>query len=97
MGCEQGNRLVPYLAERIGRSYRCPVPDPAMHAEEDKLAGDAVSRWEDIEQQRMQQWQAEKLTDLFTSPAMSSLRDVDPPVEFSGNIRSEPIITRLFA
>ena len=89
--------LAPYLAERIERAYRCPVPDPAMHAEEDRLAGDAVNRWEDIEQQRMQQWQADKLTDLFTSPAMASLRDVDPPVEFSGNIRSEQIITRLFA
>jgi hypothetical protein len=87
--------LAPQLSQRIERAYRCPVPDPAMRAEENKLASDAVNRWETIEQQRMQQWQSDKLSELFTSPAMSSLRDVDPPVEFSGNVRSDQIISRL--
>lgn len=87
--------LIPHLASRIERAFRCPIPDPSMAAAEQKLVDDALSRWENVERQRMQQWQAEWLTDLFTMPAMTSLRDVDPPVEFtSGNI-SGLILTRL--
>lgn len=89
--------LMPHLKTRIERAYRCPVPNPAMASEEQKLVDDALARWENVERQRMQQWQAEWLTDLFTSPAMTSLRDVDPPVEFSGGNRALLIIDRLQA
>jgi hypothetical protein len=77
--------LTTRITERVARSYRCPVPDLASAADEERLVADALRRW-DVERQRMEQWQAEWLTDLFTSPAMTSLRDVDRPVEFtSGN------------
>lgn len=85
------------LTRRIARAFSCPVPDAALPGEEARLVADAVARWEDVERQRMQQWQAEWMTDLFTSPAMTSLRDVDPPVEFSGGNKAEQIRTRLFA
>jgi hypothetical protein len=87
--------LIPQLAHRIEHAYRCPVPDQAMAADEQKLVDDALTRWEDIERPRMQQFQAEWLTDLFTRSAMTSLRDVDVPVEFSGGPRSEQIVSRL--
>jgi hypothetical protein len=67
----------------------------AMAAEEQKLIDDALERWESVERQRMQQWQAEWITELFTTPAMTSLRDVEPPVVFSGGPRSDQIISRL--
>jgi hypothetical protein len=66
-----------------------------MVVDEQKLVDDALDRWENVERQRMQQWQAEWLTDLFTTPAMTSLRDVNPPVEFSGGSRAGQIIARL--
>jgi hypothetical protein len=87
--------LIPHLRARIERAYRCPVQDPAMVVDEQKLVDDALDRWENVERQRMQQWQAEWLTDLFTTPAMTSLRDVNPPVEFSGGSRAGQIIARL--
>jgi hypothetical protein len=89
--------IIPHLKTRIERAYRCPVPIPAMAAEEQKLVDDALARWENVECQRMQQWQAEWLTDLFTTPAMTSLRDVDPPVEFTGGNRAQLIVARLHA
>jgi hypothetical protein len=87
--------LMPILTERIARAYRCPVPDVSRFLDEQKLVGDAQRRWEDVERQRMQQWQAEYLTELFTRPAMTSLRDVDPPVDFSGGNRSQQIVERI--
>ncbi|CAM4043556.1 helicase-related protein [Nocardia ninae] len=87
--------FLPRLTERIERAYRCPVPDPAMKADEQRLVDDAVRRWEQIERPRVQQWQSDWLTELFTSPAMTSLRDVDPPAEFRGGERAERIISRL--
>lgn len=87
--------LIPHLRTRIERAYRCPVPNPAMAVDEQKLVDDALARWENVERQRMQQWQADWLSDLFTSPAMTSLRDVDPPVEFSGGNRAGQITSRL--
>ena len=88
-------QLIPQLRTRIERAYRCPVPNPAMAADEQRLVADALNRWENVERLRMQQWQAEWLTELFTSAAMISLRDVDPPVEFPGGNRASQIITRL--
>ncbi len=87
--------LMPHLRVRLERAYRCPVPDPARAADEQKLVDDALHRWETIERQRMQQWQADWLTELFTSPAMTSLRDVDPPVDFSSGNRAGQITSRL--
>ena len=89
--------FLPQLADRITRAYRCPVPDSAMAAEEQKLVDDALHRWENVERPRVQQWQSDWLTDLFTTPAMTSLRDVNPPVEFSGGNRAEQVIARLYA
>ncbi|OQZ93658.1 hypothetical protein BST10_20005 [Mycolicibacter algericus DSM 45454] len=89
--------FLPQLTERITRAYRCPVADPAMTADEQRLVDDALRRWDQIERPRVQQWQSDYLTDLFTSPAMTSLRDVDPPVEFRGGNRAEQIISRLYA
>jgi hypothetical protein len=90
-------RFLPGLTDRIARAYRCPVPDPTMATEEQRLVDDVLRRWETIERPRVQQWQSDWLTDLFTTPAMTSLRDVDPPVEFSGGNRAEQIIARLSA
>lgn len=88
--------LEPHLRTRIEAAYRCPVPLASMQLEEQKLLGDAVRRWDVIERQRMQQWQAEWLSELFTSQAMTSLRDVDPAVKFSaGGNRASRIASRL--
>lgn len=84
--------LGPHLADRIARAYRCPVPSAAIPSEEQRLAESARARWEQVERSRMEQWQAEYLTDLFSHPAMNSLRDVDPPAEFSGGNRAEQVI-----
>ncbi len=89
--------LAPHLRSRIEGAYRCPVSDPAKAPDEDRLVNDALSRWDNVECQRLVLWQAEWLTDLFTSPAMTSLRDVDPPVEFSGGNRAAQIVARLHA
>lgn len=88
----QAANLGPHLMERIARAYRCPVPGSALPSEEQRLVDGAVERWDQIERSRMQQWQSEFLTDLFTSPAMTSLRDVDPPAEFSGGNRAEQVV-----
>jgi hypothetical protein len=88
----QAAHLAPHLADRIARAYRCPVPGVALPSEEQRLVDGAVDRWNQIERSRMQQWQSDYLTDLFTSPAMTSLRDVDPPAEFSGGNKAEQII-----
>jgi hypothetical protein len=87
--------LMPVLKDRIESAYRCPVPDPTRAVDEQKLVNDALNRWEQVERQRMQQWQAEYMSDLFTRPAMTSLRDVETPVEFSGGNRAQRIIERI--
>lgn len=83
-----------HLRERIARAYSCPVDGAVFGPDEDRLVTSALDRWDNVERQRMQQWQAAWLTELFTSPAMTSLRDVDPPVEFSGGNRARQIIDR---
>jgi len=87
--------LMPVLRDRIESAYRCPVPDPTRALDEEKLVNDAINRWEQVERQRMQQWQGEWMSDLFTRPAMTSLRDVEAPVEFSGGNRAQRIIERI--
>jgi hypothetical protein len=87
--------LMPHLRGRIERAYRCPVPDPAMAHDEQTLVEDALERWENVERLRMQNWQADWVTELFTIPAMTSLRDVERPVDFSGGNRAMQIIARL--
>lgn len=85
----------PQLVDRIARAYRCPVTDAAMAADEQQLVNNALRRWDQIERPRLQQWQSDWLTDLFTRHAMTSLRDVDAPVEFRGGNRAEQVIDRL--
>jgi hypothetical protein len=87
--------LLPHLRCRIERAYRCPVPSPDLANEEQRLVEAVLERWDNVERLRMQQWQAEWLTELFTNRAMTSLRDVDKPVEFSGGNRAEQIVDRL--
>lgn len=87
----------PQLIDRIARAYSCPIPDAAMAADEQRLVDDALRRWDQVEQPRVQQWQSDWLTDLFTSPAMNSLRDVDPPSEFRGGNQAQQVIARLYA
>lgn len=86
-----------HLTDRISRAYRCPVTDAAMAADEQRLVDDALRRWDQIERPRIQQWQSDWLTELFTSPAMNSLRDVDPPAEFRGGTQAQQVISRLYA
>lgn len=93
----QGATLTPHLQERIAAAYRCPVRMGELAAEEDKLVADALHRWNHVERQRMQNWQAEWLTELFTVAAMNSLRDVQKPVEFSGGRNAGQVIARLYA
>jgi transcription elongation factor Elf1 len=93
----RGAQFRPQLAERIARAYRCPVPDRAMSADEQRLVEDAARRWDQIEQPRIQQWQSDWLTELFSSPAMNSLHDVEPPAEFRGGTHAQQIITRLYS
>lgn len=86
----------PQLADRIARAYRCPVPDTAMAADEQRLVDVALDRWDQVERPRIQQWQSDWLTELFTAPAMNSLRDVDPPAEFRGGTQAQQVISRLY-
>lgn len=88
--------LLSVLAQRLERAYRYPVPDPAVHIEEQKLVDDALARWEQIERPRMQGFDRDWLNELFQSPVMTSLRDVDTPVEFSGGNNAEKLISRLY-
>ena len=69
--------------------------EPGLAHDAAGTGAQAKQRWEKVDRQRMQQWQADWLSDLFTSPAMTSLRDVDPPVEFSGGNRAGQITSRL--
>lgn len=93
----QGHALVPRLKDRVPAAYRCPVAGQVAQTDEARLTGEALHRWETIERQRMEQWQDDRLEGLFTSPAMTSLRDVDIPVDFSGGARSTQIVDRLAA
>lgn len=86
----------PQLTDRIARAYRCPVPAATMAADEQRLVDVALDRWDQIERPRIQQWQSDWLTELFTAPAMNSLRDVDPPAEFRGGTQAERVISRLY-
>jgi hypothetical protein len=92
-----GAALIPHLTERILRAYRCPVFNNDFTIDEQQLVDSALHRWENVERPRMQQWQAEWLTDLFSSPAMTSLRDVDVPTEFASGPKSGQVIGRLYA
>jgi len=86
--------LNPQLEARIRNAYTSPVTvNPGTL--ETQLADSAIERW-DLERQRMQLWQADYMTDLFSTRAMSSLRDVDEPVEFGGGARAEQVVDRLF-
>jgi hypothetical protein len=87
--------LMPVLQDRIEGAYRCPVPDSTRAVDEQKLVDDALNRWEQVERQRMQQWQDSYMVNLFTRSAMTSLRDVETPVEFSGGNRAQRIIERI--
>ncbi|WP_040796760.1 DEAD/DEAH box helicase family protein [Nocardia higoensis] len=87
--------LLPHISERIARAYRCPVPGVVMHADEQRLVDDAQRRWQEIELPRVQQWQSDWLTELFTGPAMTSLRDVELPAEFRGGNQAQQVISRL--
>ncbi|MFB7722898.1 DEAD/DEAH box helicase family protein [Nocardia sp. NPDC056100] len=89
--------LLPHISERIARAYRCPVPGVVMYADEQRLVNDAQRRWQEIELPRVQQWQSEWLTELFTGPAMTSLRDVELPAEFRGGNHAQQVISRLHA
>lgn len=93
----QGATLTPHLQDRIAAAYRCPIRMEEMAAEEDKLISAALHRWNHVERQRMQNWQAEWLTELFTVAAMNSLRDVQKPVEFSGGRNAGQVVARLYA
>ncbi|MGV0585262.1 DEAD/DEAH box helicase [Mycobacteroides chelonae] len=86
----------PQLTDRIGRALRCPVPGAVAGADEQRLIDDALRRWDQVERPRIQQWQSDRLTELFTSPAMNSLRDVDPPAEFRGGTQAQQVISRLY-
>jgi hypothetical protein len=56
---------------------------------------DAISRWDHVELQRMQQFQSDFLTDLFTRPAMNSLRDVDAGTDFMGGRHAQQVVERI--
>ncbi|MBV9660759.1 MAG: hypothetical protein JO337_06340 [Acidimicrobiales bacterium] len=79
------------MVDRIRRAYTSPVAGVNPPAAEAKLAVDAETRW-DLERQRMQMFGDDWLTNLFTTTAMTSLRDVDAPVEFGGGARAEQVI-----
>lgn len=87
----------PQLRDRIARAYSCPVDAVVITADEQGLVDDALRRWDQVERPRVQQWQSDWLTDLFTSPAMNSLRDVDAPSEFRGGNQAQQVISRLYA
>ncbi len=87
--------LGPVISSRIRAAYACPVPDLARQVDETRLVDDAQRRWDEVERSRMQQWHAEFMTELFSRPAMTSLRDVDPPIDFSSGPDSQLIVERL--
>ena len=88
-------QLIPILRDRIANAYRCPVPQPDLLAEEQRLVDEAVRRWEQVEKPRMEAWQGDRLDDLFTSQPMTSLRDVQPPADFGARSYSSQAIDRM--
>ncbi len=90
-----GAGLEPKLRDRIAAAYRSPVPLTGMAIEEQRLVDSALWRWDVRERQHMIQWQADYLTELFTSGAMTSLRDVDPPVFFMGGPKASAVAEML--
>jgi hypothetical protein len=79
------------IVARIRQAYASPVAGVNPAQAEQKLADEAETRW-DLERQRMQMFGDDWLTALFTTSAMTSLRDVDAPVEFGGGARAEQVI-----
>jgi hypothetical protein len=87
--------LIPVLRDRIANAYRCPVPQPDLLIEEQRLVDEAVRRWEQVEKPRMESWQGDRLDDLFTSQPMTILRDVNPPAEFGAGTFSSQAVDRI--
>ncbi|MDP1795132.1 MAG: DEAD/DEAH box helicase, partial [Acidimicrobiales bacterium] len=87
--------FLPTLTDRIAKALSCPVTGVVDSIDQATLTADALQRWETVERLRMQSWQSDWLTGLFTTEAMTSLRDVDTPVEFGAGNRAGQIHARL--
>ena len=89
-------QLEPELERRIEAAYRSVVPGVNPLSLETRLTKAAVNRWVNIEKLRMEGWNGDNLTDLFGGPVMTSLRDVDIPIEFGGSPTGRQIYRSLF-
>jgi hypothetical protein len=86
--------LNPSMTVRIRHAYDSLVAGVNPVQAERQLADAAEDRW-NLERQRMQMFDADFLTHLFTHHAMTSLRDVSTPVEFAGGSQAQTAIEHL--
>lgn len=77
-----GATIEPELRERLRRTYRTLVEGVADRALEDQLSDRALERWDNVEKPQMLAFNADNTTELFRETVMTSLRDVDEPVDF---------------
>ncbi len=73
------------LEDRIDRTYRSIAQDVNPASLESGASKAASQRWRTREKLSMISWNGDRLTDLFTGPVMTSLRDVDVSIGFSGS------------
>ena len=75
--------IEPELRDRLWRTYRTLVEGIGDQALEDQLSDRALERWDNVEKPQMVAFDADNTTELFRERVMTSLRDVDKPVDFS--------------
>ncbi len=92
----EASRLEPELEARIDRAYRSLVPGVNPGSLEDLIASRAVDRWVRIEKLRMESWDGDRLVDLFSGHVMTSLRDVDVPIEFGSGSDGRKVYQAMF-
>ena len=87
--------IEPELRDRLRRTYRTFVAGVGDAALEDQLSDRALERWENVERPQMLAFNADNTTELFRETVMTSLRDVDEPVDFSALAAAGPIYKAL--
>lgn len=87
--------LEPLLRERIDRVYRAAADDIADKNLEDQLAERAQQRWANTESPQVATYSADKTKELFLERVMTSLRDVDEAVGFTGMPKSRRVYDAL--
>jgi hypothetical protein len=93
---QAANGLADELLRRIKATYRATVPDVNPAALEDRLVEAAERRWLSIEKSQMEAFNAEDFRELFREHVMTSLRDIDTPVDFGAMPNAARVYEAMF-